>query len=60
MNEVVDLLGRRINCIVGVKAALDFAGIEAGPCRLPVRKLSRIERRDFERELAPYAQWLGF
>ncbi|MBQ9548119.1 MAG: dihydrodipicolinate synthase family protein [Bacteroidales bacterium] len=60
VNEVVDLLGRRINCIVGVKAALDFAGIEAGPCRLPVRKLSRIERRDFERELAPYAQWLGF
>jgi dihydrodipicolinate synthase/N-acetylneuraminate lyase len=38
------------NCIVGVKAMLEFMGIPAGPCRLPQRNLSKEDMRIFEEE----------
>jgi N-acetylneuraminate lyase len=49
-NIIVKLMCKPSNCIVGVKAMLEFMGIPAGPCRLPQRNLSKEDMRIFEEE----------
>lgn len=49
-NTMVDLMCKRINCIVGVKAMLTLMGVPAGPCRLPQRNLTKEEMKSLENE----------
>lgn len=49
--RLVEIMLKYVNAIVGGKAMLRLAGIDCGPCRLPLRNLSDEEHRSLERDL---------
>jgi N-acetylneuraminate lyase len=49
--RLVEIMLGYVNAIVGGKAILRFAGIDCGPCRVPLRNLSGEELKNLEREL---------
>lgn len=57
-NKVIDLMCKRVNSVVGIKAMLEIFGIPVGPCRLPVRSLSSEEMKSLEHELEPFMDML--
>lgn len=49
-NIIIDLMSKPSNCIIGIKAMLEFMGIPVGPGRLPQKNLSKEEMKSLEEE----------
>lgn len=50
--RLVEIMLKYVNAIVGGKAILKLAGIDCGPCRLPLRNLTPDELETLETELS--------
>lgn len=50
--EIVSIMLRYVNAIVGGKAIMKLAGIDCGPCRTPLRNLAQHEFETLENQLA--------
>lgn len=50
-NRWVDVMNRYVSCLPGIKAMLTVYGIPVGPCRLPVRNLTRAQFAAIERAM---------
>lgn len=50
--EIVSIMLRYVNAIVGGKAIMKLAGIDCGPCRTPLRNLDKNEFRSLEKQLS--------
>ncbi len=53
----IRVLLKYVNSIVGIKAMLNILGIDCGPCRLPLRNLTKAEMKNLEDELKNF-DWL--
>src|SRR5690606_23408629 len=49
--EIVSIMLRYVNAIVGGKAIMKLAGIDCGPCRTPLRNLEKNEFLALEKQL---------
>lgn len=54
-NKLISLMLKYVNSIVGVKAMLEIMGIHCGPCRLPLRNLTREEKSSLEKEFSAFS-----
>lgn len=52
-NEIIALMCRH-NAIVGIKALLEVVGINAGPCRLPLRNIGEAGKRQLAEDFSKY------
>lgn len=50
--EIVSIMLRNVNAIVGGKAIMKLTGIDCGPCRTPLRNLEQHEFESLENQLA--------
>ena len=50
--EIVSIMLRYVNAIVGGKAIMKLTGIDCGPCRTPLRNLEQHEFESLENQLA--------
>lgn len=50
--EIVSIMLRYVNAIVGGKAIMKLAGVDCGPCRTPLRNLTQHEFESLENQLA--------